>query len=260
MPYTGSDPYKTRSKPTAWFVEHFAGADDLLDAKDNVIDPIKAFLNGNQRSIYDDARSFMQENSTNIAYLPAGVADGIETALEDAQIFRGNKTTKLGSAVTAVREQLDSVIAAERTAASAKIDDYWKQVPVSAAYAAASEAARLSVTRQAEQMLARVRQETQIPTIRHLAAQFDDTVYPAILDELEAAKPRPVTESEDSDDGETQVPAKPATPVKQSISIKKLSLPGAGGVLETEAQVDAYLDQLRAALLATINDNKRITL
>ena len=123
------------SNPAAWFVEHFAGADDLLDAKDNVIDPIKAFLNGNQRSIYDDARSFIQANSTNIAYLPAGVADGIETALEDAQIFRGNKTAQLGSAVTAVRTQLDGVVAAERDAAAAKIDDYWKQVPVSAAYA-----------------------------------------------------------------------------------------------------------------------------
>ncbi|QIP37288.1 hypothetical protein G9444_0044 [Rhodococcus erythropolis] len=232
----------------------------MLDAKDNVIDPIKAFLNGNQRSVYDDARSFIQANSTNIAYLPAGVADGIETALEDAQIFRGNKTAQLGSVVTAVRTQLDGVVAAERDAAAAKIDDYWKQVPVSAAYAAATEAARQSVTRQTEQMLARVQQERQIPTIRHLAAQFDDTIYPAILDTLEAAKAAPAPGWEDSDDGETPVPVKPTPLVKQSISIRKLSWPGAGGVLETEAQVDVYLDQLRATLLATINDNKRITL
>lgn len=248
------------SYPAAWFIEHFAGADDLLDAKDNVIDPIKAFLNGSQRSIYDAARSFMLTNSTNIAYLPAGVADGIETALEDTQIFRGNKITKLGSAVTAVQEQLDGVVAVERDAAIAKIDDYWKQVPTSAAYAAATEAARQSVTRQTEQMLASVQQEMQIPTIRHLAAQFDDTTYPAILDELEAAKAAPAPGREDVDDDETQVPVKPMPPVKQSISIKKLSLPGAGGVLENEAQVDDYLDQLRATLLATINDNKRITL
>jgi hypothetical protein len=248
------------SNSAAWFVEHFVGADDLLDAKDNVIDPIKAFLNGNQRSVYDDARSFIQANSTNIAYLPAGVADGIETALEDAQIFRGNKTAQLGSVVTAVRTQLDGVVAAERDAAAAKIDDYWKQVPVSAAYAAATEAARQSVTRQTEQMLARVQQERQIPTIRHLAAQFDDTIYPAILDTLEAAKAAPAPGWEDSDDGETPVPVKPTPLVKQSISIRKLSWPGAGGVLETEAQVDVYLDQLRATLLATINDNKRITL
>ncbi|UNQ41327.1 BREX system P-loop protein BrxC [Prescottella equi] len=248
------------SNPAAWFVEHFAGADDLLDAKDNTIDPIKAFLNGNQSKIYADARSFMQTNSTNIAYLPAGVADGIETALEDAQIFRGNRTTQLGNAVTAVRKQLEGVIAAERDAATAKIDDYWVQVPGSAAYAAATEEARQSVTQRAEQMRARVQQETQIPAIRNAAAHFVDTVYPAILDELEAARPAPAPKPEASGDDESQVPITPATPAKQSISIKKLSLPGAGGVLETEAQVDAYLDQLRATLVATINDNKRITL
>lgn len=248
------------SNPAAWFVEHFAGADDLLDAKDNTIDPIKAFLNGNQSKIYGDARSFMQTNSTNIAYLPAGVADGIKTALEDSQIFRGNRTTQLGNAVTAVREQLDGVIAAERDAATAKIDDYWVQVPGSAAYAAATEEARQSVTQRAEQMRARVQQETQIPAIRNAAAHFVDTVYPAILDELEAARHAPTPKPEAPNDDEAQVPVTPDPPAKQSISIKKLSLPGAGGVLETEAQVDAYLDQLRATLVATINDNKRITL
>ncbi len=248
------------SNPAAWFVEHFAGADDLLDAKDNTIDPIKAFLNGNQSKIYDDARTFMQTNSTNIAYLPAGVADGIETALEDAQIFRGNKTTKLGSAAEAVRGQLDGVIAAERDAATAKIDDYWVQVPASAAYVAATETARQSVTEQVEQMRMLVRQETQIPAIRNAAAHFVDTVYPAILDELEAARPAPTPKPGPAGDDESQVPVTPDPPAKQTISIKKLSLPGAGGVLETEAQVDAYLDQLRATLVATINDNKRITL
>ncbi|QHD86039.1 BREX system P-loop protein BrxC [Gordonia sp. JH63] len=248
------------SHPAAWFVEQFAGADDLLDAKDNTIDPIKAFLNGNQRTIYDGARAFMQTNSTNIAYLPAGVADGIETALDDVQIFRGNKTTQLGSAVAAVKEQLDGVIATERDEATTKIDVYWEQVPASASYEAATEAARRSVGQQAEQVRVRVQEETQIPSIRNLAAHFVDTVYPAILDELEAARAVPNPKPETSGDDEPKVPKPPAAPAKQSISIKKLSLPGAGEVLETEDQIDAYLDQLRAALVATINDNKRITL
>ncbi|WP_440714148.1 BREX system P-loop protein BrxC [Gordonia sp. FQ] len=248
------------SNPAAWFVEHFAGADDLLDAKDNTIDPIKAFLNGNQSKIYDEARSFMQANSINIAYLPAGVSDGIEAALEDPQIFRGNRTTQLSNAATAVREQLDGVIAAARDTAIAKIDDYWAQVPDCAAYVAATGAARQSVTQQTEQVRAQVRQKTQIPAIREAAAHFVDTVYPAILDELEAGRRGPAPQPELSSDDEPKVRVIQVPPRKQSISIKKLALPGAGGVLETEAQVDAYLDQLRATLVATINDNKRITL
>ncbi|MBD0020768.1 BREX system P-loop protein BrxC [Gordonia pseudamarae] len=245
--------------PAPWFVEHFTGADDLLDAKDNTIDPIKAFLNGKQRTIYDDAHTFVQTNNTNIAHLPAGAADTIEAALEDAQIFRGTRTTQLGNAVTALQKQLDGVLIEERATATTKINDYWEQVPTSASYSAATETARQSVTRRAEQVLARVGQETQIPTIRSLAAQFADTTYPAILDELEASKALPTPKPKGADDGQTTRTVT-TTPTKQSISIKKLSLPGAGGVLETEAEVDAYLDQLRAMLLATINDGKRITL
>ncbi|WP_315773571.1 BREX system P-loop protein BrxC [Rhodococcoides kroppenstedtii] len=245
------------NNPPSWFVENFNGGDDLLEAKDNAIDPIKAFLNGNQRGIYDAARSFMQENGNNIAYLPAGVADGIETALEDALIFRGNRTSQLGSAVSVLREQLDALIRAERDAATTKIDGYWEQVPISASYAGATEEARQSVFRRTEQVRTRVQHETQISAIRHLAAQFDDTIYPAILDELEASKPVGYPKPKVAGEG---VPKAPTPAAKQSISIRRLSLPGAGEVLESEQQVEAYLDRLRSVLVATINDNKRITL
>lgn len=248
-----------------WFVEHFPGADDLLDAKDNAIDPIRAFLNGNQRGIYDGASAFMQSNRTNLAYLPAGTADGIEAALEDTGIYRGSKTTQLGNAVTELRAQLDTVIATERDEAIAKINDYWKLVPGSAAFLAASEAARQSVTHQAEATLAHVGTEGQIPTVRNLAAQFAATTYPALLDELEASsslppEDQPPGRTEDADRTDAPQPEPPVKPTKRSVSIKTLRLPMAGGLLESESDVDTYLDQLRSLLVSTINDNKRITL
>lgn len=48
--------------------------------------------------------------------------------------------------------------------------------------------------------------------------------------------------------------------MKHTVSINTLALPGAGEVLETINDIDTYLDRLRATLLATINDNKRIAL
>lgn len=246
-----------------WFLEHFteaaSSADELLDAKDNAIDPIKAFLNGNQRRIYDDAANFMQLNRTNLAFLTATVTDRVEIALEDPQIFRGNRTRQLGAAIADLQAQLGEIVSAERDAAVDSIRGYWKQVLVGAAYGAAPAAARESVATKADAALARVQQETQIPAIRNLAAQFVDTIYPAILDELESSRqsrlnPDP-SEEHDSESG-LDAPVPP----KQSISIKKLSLPMTGGLLETENDVDAYLDELRSLLVTIINDNKRITL
>lgn len=242
-----------------WYITEFDGADGLLDAKDNVIDPIKAFLNGAQRTIYDNARAFMQANQANIAYLTGGAADQVSFALEDLEIFRGNKTTQLGVAVKAVQTQIAGVIAAQRTAAVDDINARWDLVPASKAYGDATEAAQQSVSQRAKAVLNRVQHETQIPEIRNLASQFADTVYPSILDELAGAKVVPAPEQTPS--GESDPPPVPAAAsAKQSVSIKRLHLPGAGEVLETEADVDAYLYKLRATLLATIDDNKRITL
>lgn len=240
-----------------WFITDFRDADDLLDAKDNVIDPIKAFLKGNQRSIFESALSFIQANRSNLGFLPAGATDVVAFALEDAQIFRGNKTQQLGKAVNELVDQLQSLLDAERAVAAASINSYWQQVPVSKAYEDATEAAQQSVTRRVQGVLERVRHESQIPVIRNQANQFADTVYPGILDELAAAKPAPASTPQLVPGPDpTPVPA----PVKQTVSIKRLALPGMGQVLETADDIDAYLDSLRETLLATINDNKRITL
>ena len=240
-----------------WFVTDFTGADDLLDAKDSVIDPIKAFLNGQQRGIYDNAAKFLQQNRSNLPYLPGGASDVVEVALEDTQIFRGAKTAQLSTAVASLEAQLKEVIEAPRASASADINERWQQVPGSKAYEDASEAARQSVTRAANAVLDRVQRETQIPSIKNLASQFADTTYPRILDELHKARAMPIPEPDVSTD--IDMPVDPV-PVKQTVSIGSLQLPGAGRVLETEGDISDYLDQLRTTLVTAINDNKRITL
>ena len=230
-----------------WFVTHFVRADDLLEAKDNLIDPIKAFLHGMQRRIYDTAEEFIKSNPSNIDYLPASATDEVVFALRDPDIFRGSKVNHLGAKVKTLEEQLEEVLEASRASATEDIKARWDQVPATKAYGNASEEARRSVTHAAQRVLERVQQETQIPAIEKLATQFADSVYPRILDELEAAVSVPL-------------PGPEPAPNKQTISIKKLAMPGTGKVLETEADIDGYLGQLRATLLATIHDNKRITL
>ncbi|MFF5036618.1 BREX system P-loop protein BrxC [Nocardia salmonicida] len=244
-----------------WFITDFRDADDLLDAKYDVIDPIKAFLNGSQGAIFENALAFMQNNQSNIGHLPVGATDVVAFALEDAQIFRGNKTQQLGVAVNDLEQQLHNLIDAARTAASDEINDYWCQVPQSKAYADATDTAQQSVRCKAQVVRDRVQQETQIPAIRNLATHFADTIYPEIIDELEAAKSASVPNTEPNPQpGNDPAPTPASVPVKQTVSIKKLALPGNGQVLENADDVDAYLDKLRATLLATINDNKRITL
>ena len=56
-------------KPDDWYLTDFNLGDDLLDAKENLIDPIQGFLNGPQHVIYDEAAAFLATHSSNLSYL-----------------------------------------------------------------------------------------------------------------------------------------------------------------------------------------------
>lgn len=239
---------------TDWYITDFREAEELLDAKDDVIDPIKAFLNGKQKSVFEHAQAFMRSNQANMSYLPAGATDAIAFALEDPNIFRGNKTQQLGQAVRDLEEMLEVAVARERETAQERVISYWSQISSSETYPAASEAARQQATAQVDAVLARIANESQIPTLQRHAERFEVDTYPQIVDALRASVAPIKTVPAPGPDI-----APPADP-KKTISIKRIAMPGSGRVLETSTDIDRYLDELRQVLLATINDNKRITL
>lgn len=94
-------------------------------------------------------------------------------------------------------------------------------------------------------MLSRVGAESQVALILQIGAEFEDSVYPSLLDQL----------ADSQQGGEEGTP-----PPKQTVSVKTVVVPGASGVLETEEHVDRYLAALRAALIQALNDGKRISL
>jgi len=240
---------------TDWYVTYFREADDLLSAKDDVIDPIKSFLNGNQKSIFEHAQAFMRSNQANLSYLSAGATDAIANALEDPNIFRGNRTQQLGQTVRELEQQLEASIAEKREAAKTQVETYRLQIEHSEAYRAASEAARRQTIEQVEGVLSLIARESQIPTLQLHAERFVVDTYPQILDALQASiAPAELEPTTGSTADETAVVA------KKTISIKKIAIPSTGRVLETSADVDRYLAEVREVLLAKINDNLRITL
>ena len=85
-------------KPDDWYLTDFNLGDDLLDAKENLIDPIQAFLNGPQRVIYDEAAALLTTHSSNLSYLPAGSDEAVRNALVDPNAFRGNRMAQLKQA------------------------------------------------------------------------------------------------------------------------------------------------------------------
>lgn len=232
-------------KTDDWYLNDFDLGDDLLDAKDNVIDPIQSFIRGPQRTIYDDAAALLVTHHSNLNYLPSGRDDAVKSALADPNAFRGNKMAQLKKAHDELRSQIDTVVATHRATVTSTLEHRRDELTNTAYYAAATPDAQRRAIERIEQTLGRVANEDQVAFIEQIGANFEASEYPTLLDLLASSPATP--------DPEPQ-------PVKQTVSIRRVDVPDASGVLETEADVDKYLTALRSALIQTLNDGKRITL
>ena len=232
-------------KSDDWYLNDFNLGDDLLEAKDHVIDPIQSFVNGPQRTIYDDAAALLTTHTSNLNYLPSGSDEAINAALADPNAFRGNKMAQLRQATDALRGQIDRVVADNRAAVASTLERRRSELADTAYYAAATPEAQQRAVQRIDQTLARVASESQVALILQIGSNFESSDYPTLLDLLASSPLEP-----DPD----------PTPTKQTVSVKTIAVPDASGVLENEPDVDKYLVALRSALIQTLNDGKRISL
>ena len=239
-------------KPDEWYLTDFGIADDLLDAKCDIIDPIQAFLGGAQRKIYDEATELLASNASNLGYLPSGSSEEVVQLLGDPQAFRGNRMTRLKAASMQLVELIDAALATHRGSAAADIDIRWESLQASAIFLDATVDAQHRAEQQFEAALERIGAEQQIAVVREIANEFEQRSYPNILDQLDAA-PRSVAD-------EGGVDPLPTIPVKQTVSIKSINPTGIQDVIETRDDVERYLDALRVALVQKLDDGKRIAL
>jgi hypothetical protein len=236
---------RTIGKSDDWYLNHFNLGDDLLEAKENLIDPIQSFLNGPQRSIYDEAAALLSTHSSNLSFLPPGSDEKVKNALTDPNAFRGNKMAQLKQAADDLRSQIDSIVAANRATVTVAMEGRKAELLASTYYAKATSDAQHRVDQRVDQTLARVASESQVAVILQIGSNFESRDYPILVDLLASSPLASDTEP---------------TPTKQTVSLKTIPVPGASGVLENEADVESYLAALRSALVRALNDGKRISL
>ena len=174
-------------KSDDWYLNDFDLGDELLEAKENLIDPIQSFLNGAQRSIYDDAVELLAGNANNLAYLPGASDAEVRALLEDRNAFRGNRMAQLKEASTKFRAAIDAVIVANRADAANAIESRKRELVASAYYAAATGDVQEQVSREMDQIIDRIAGQHQVALIREICSSFEVTLYPELLDRLAAS-------------------------------------------------------------------------
>lgn len=233
-------------KSDDWYLSEFNSGEDLLETKENTIDPILGFLSSGQRLVYDDAQTFLTTNTNNLNYLDPAADRSVNDLLADPNAFRGNRMASLKQELEKLKSAVDEQLDNERSAAVAVVSAKMTALKSNPYWAGATTVARDAAAAAADEVIALIGTTNQFAQIRDIPVVFDSQTYPTLIDSLANNQTTPKPSGDDNSP-------------KQTISVKTIPTPGAGGVIENEAEVDAYLADLKQALMQAIASGKRIS-
>ena len=228
-------------------------ANDLLDAKENTLAPIKGFMRGPQRQAYDDVVTFYREEEANFAELTDQDLAPVRALVESPAPFRGNVLPAARGAVTKLRETIAARLAAERQTALATVNGYEARLRALPEFSDLKQADVEQVLRACQDARNALQAARFISAVRDRLSRYTLQDYPQQLALAQRLAARPP----DGQPGEPQIEDPPAPSYTTAASLRAdCALP----YIANEAELDQWLSALRAAALAELKKGKRISL
>lgn len=218
--------------------------DDLLDVKENFIEPIMEFMNGDKRRIYDSVLSFVNDNKNNLRYIDDEQKTVIEALSTLDKPYTGSHITKANQALKAIKDLLQPLIEQTRVEATAKIEAVIKELQNNENFLKVPEADRYKIVRPRQDLITTINNTSTIDTIKQRSNQD------ALADELNRGLemiieliPKDIV----------------IAPKQDTVRISKLT-PKTKITLKNSDDVNEYIDKLKENLLNEINNDKQIIL
>jgi len=231
--------------------------DALLDAKQDLLDPIKSFMAGAQRTAYDETIAYLREEEANFADLPAPVVQPLRDLAASSAPYRGQVLPLARTALTQLRAAITKRLDAERTAGLSILDERETQLRATPEFQALPDAMIQQVLHLTKEARKTVNEARFIPGIRDRVSRYTSQDFPAQLAlaaRLAAALKAPPS---DKPSGEVNEPAA-TSPLYLAAS--SLRVPCGLSYIATEADLDTWLAALRKAAQAELKNGNRISL
>ncbi len=231
--------------------------DELLNAKDDLLAPVEAFMHGPQRAAYDEAINFLREEAANFDELPPGVVQPLRDLAAAERPFVGTAVPNAKAAVAQLRGLIADVLTQERDRALTEVDVHesnLKTHPDFLALPLHDQERVLSASRAARSEIQAARFVTGV---RDRVQRFATRDYP---EQLTLAARLATSFAPTTDDDEQAEAKSPSSQPAEYINASRLRPTLASKIVVTEADLDEWLAALRSAALAELRNGKRITL
>lgn len=245
-----------------WYLGEFLDdADDLLDLKDDELDPIRGFLNGQQPAVITAARKFLQDRDADLHDADAADLAQLRADLADPGFLRGDVVPRIKRVHERLLAHVDDAVARDRDALAAHIDETIVALRSKREYLEANPAARERAVTALQNSRNAVAAHATRGAVALAAKSFDaaysDAVNVLVAGQATAAATDVGTVGEKGDSDRDGV----GTPTQTvSVRISKIAVSNVPATLRTNADVDQYVVELRASLLAAIEAGKTVLL
>jgi len=236
-------------KSYTWYLTDLkAQAEDLLDIKEDTLDPIRTFMSGPQKDIFDDVTKFIQTQEPNFTYLDSN-ANQLKEKISDLDCLKGNNIQQLKTNLDLVKQEVKNKVQEEIDSARKKANILQKQLEGMKEFAKLADKHKDELLDSFKAFNSSIKCQNLIAVIRDHSRTFEEVKYQSLLSRISE-----ITRSKEA----TSDPGTPAKPKIEYVFCRSIQIAFEKAWLADESDVELYLESMREALLAEINKGNRI--
>ncbi len=224
--------------------------DQLLDAKEDVWDPIRKFWKGEQKSILDKVRSYMAGNQSNFDFVKGEELDILKTCYDSDKPYAGSLIKDAKKAMVSLQKKVLAGIETERSKASKALDSSLHSLKENADFNKLSDSEKATVRSEFDDLKAKVADTKYIANLKQYSSDAE-ALLTSQMNRIQEIIRKKEEEAGTTKASEPKVHYIRSTQVKVDYSSKEL---------KTEDDVHEYIEALRKALLEQIKENRRINI
>ncbi|MBC8504021.1 MAG: BREX system P-loop protein BrxC [Chloroflexi bacterium] len=246
-------------KPYTWYLTEIARQEDaLLDMKEGVIDPIRKFMSGPQKEIFDNVRSFVQSQEPNFTYVEDGGLKELVSSLTDLQCHKGNRMQQIKAHLDSLKEKVDAAVQQVRASSMDTLNTMQTRMQSMDEYQKLPEPRQAELDQPYQELTQDIGRQQLIAVIKDRLRYFEDQGYQKLLARMvQMATPKPVTPDNGDDSGSGE-PDQVKEPKIEYVHSRQVRVTYDKAWLASEEDVDRYVESLRAGLLDEVRKGKRV--
>lgn len=239
-------------KQPEWYVVELPKSEDaLLDGKEDVLDPIRSFMAGSQKDIFDEITLFLDKNEANFPYVGLAEVSAIKAVMADPNCHKGGKISALRNSFYELKSAVELKILAERNLVVEAIDDCSTKVQKISEFHSLSPENQRSILAHIENHKEGLSEVQLIAVLRDRAAGARSRILKDVMTEIMAL----IRLQNPPQEGEPPVPP---SIEPDFVNGTDILVKWDGPYLASEDDVEAYFESNKQTFLAEIRKGRKV--